>query len=177
MAIKNPRKQFNFRISILPMPELPVFSVQKVTLGDSQIDITEHGFGNTTIKTAGLIKAGNLTIERLMEAANPDIVNQMFSWHWTAQNPAEQAGGIPDLYKRIIRVDELGVGAKNKVGFGAIAVVNTWYAIGAWPATINGREYDRMSSDNLIESIEFSIDYISLDLPPEGILIPSIASV
>lgn len=166
MAIINPRKKFNFRVSILPEPIIPIFSVQTITLGESAIDIVEHGFGNTVLKTGGLVKIGNLTMERIMESGLGDIAASIWEWHWMVQDPTMQVGGNPKSYKRIIKIDELGN------GFGSPTAVNTWFAVGAWPATINGREYDRQSSDNLIESVEFAIDYLTMGLKASEIFVP-----
>ena len=166
MAIVNPRKKFNFRVNILPLPIIPTFSVQQITLGESAIDITEHGFGNTVIKTGGLVKIGNLTMERIMEASSGDIASSLWAWHLMVQDPAKQIGGSPLDYKRILQIDELAT------GMGDLVALNTWYAIGAWPATINGREFDRTSSDNLVDSIEFSIDYLTMDIEAAGVFIP-----
>ena len=166
MAIVNPRKKFNFRVTILPDPQIATFSVQMITLGESAIDITEHGFGNTVLKTGGLIKVGNLTMERIIEADSADIAASLWAWHWSVQNPATQVGGDPRAYKRVIKIAELADGVGTPVA------LNTWFAVGAWPATMNGREFDRTSSDNLVDSIEFACDYLTADLPAQGILIP-----
>lgn len=171
MAITNPRKKFNFRVSILPAPEIPVFSVQQMSIGESAIEPVEHGFGNTILKTAGLIKPGNLTMERIMSASSADISAAIWAWHWAAQNPALQIGGDPVDYKRVIKVEELGD------GFGSPIVLSTWFAVGAWPSTINGREFDRTASENLIDSIEFSVDYITQDYQPDSIFIPGNAGL
>jgi len=167
MAILNPRKKFNFRVTILAKPDIAAFSVQQITLGESAIEVVEHGFGNTVIKTAGMIKPGNITMDQIMSADSPAMSSAMWAWHWLVQNPSTQIGGDPFEYKRTIKVEELGN------GLGAPTALNIWYAIGAWPATMNGREFDRMSSDNLVQSIEFSVDYLTQDLPQESILLYS----
>ena len=165
MAIVNPRKKFNFRVTILPSPQISTFSVQMITLGESAIDVTEHGFGNNVLKTSGLIKVGNLTMERIMEADTGDISAALWAWHWSVQDPANQIGGDPRKYKRTIKIAELADGV------GKPTALNTWYVVGAWPATMNGREFDRTSSDNLVDSVEFACDYITSDISS---VIPSI---
>jgi len=164
MAILNPRKKFNFRVSILPMPEIPTFSVQQITLGDSVIEQVEHGFGNTVLKTAGQIKPGTVNLHMIEESHSGVIGAKLWAWHWQVQNPALQAGADPMEYKRILKIEELGT------GLGTPTALNVWFAVGAWPATMNGKEFDRVSSDNTVRSIEFSVDYLTQDLPPEGIL-------
>jgi len=158
MAILNPRKKFNFTVSIIPGPNLEPFSVQQITLSDSVIEQVEHGFGNTILKTAGQIKAGALSMSIIQSSSDGALEAALWAWHWQAQNPALQAGGDPTAvggYKRTIKVEELG--SVNS----APAVVNTWFVIGAWPATMNGKEFDRTASDNTVRSIEFAVDYIT----------------
>lgn len=164
MAILNPRKKFNFRVSILPAPPIPAFSVQQITLGDSTIEQVEHGFGNTVLKTAGQIKPGTIKMDLIEESTSGAIGAALWAWHWSAQNPAMQAGGDPTTYKRILKIEELGT------GMGTPVALNVWYAIGAWPAVMNGKEFDRTASDNTVRSIEFAVDYLTQDLPPEGVL-------
>ena len=157
MGIQNPVKKYNFSVEILPPTAgLPVFSVQNCSLPDSEITPVEHGYGNTSVKTGGKVSVTNFSMSRLNDPQN--IVGKaMFEWHYQVQNPVTLAGGDPvgpDGYKRIIIVTELlndGVTPKN-----------SYYMYGAWPTKINGKEYDRMTSDNLVEEIEFACDYMEV---------------
>lgn len=159
IPIKNPRKQFNFRITVLDNPILEPFAAQVVNLPDMEVEATEHGFGNTVIKTAGLVKVGTLTIERIMSAALGSITSSAFhAWQKLAQDGAKQTGGDPVDYKKYIYIEELSNASWD--GLNDPVVLNSWTCVGCWPARINGREYSRTSSDNLMETAEFAVDYM-----------------
>lgn len=157
-VIRNPRKKFNFRITILPNPTLPVFAAQQVTTPDSEVEPVTHGFGNTELKTAGLVKISTLKIDRIL-SMSPGDGQSMFEWQATAQNAITQTSGDPLDYKRIIKIEEVAGGEGN------LTVVDTMFYIGAWPTKINGKEYDRTVSENTVESIEFAVDYASPYIP------------
>ena len=40
------------------------------------------------------------------------------------------------------------------------SVLNSWICTGVWPCRVNGQNLDRMSSDNTLEDLEFSVDQI-----------------
>jgi len=154
--VENPRKGFNFRISF-PNPRYPInhFYVQQVTLPDSEIEPVAHGDVNHDIKTAGRRTVGNLICKKLLSSTpgSGDDKN-LWIWHDACQRfgtgsiaPAGSAG-----YKLIVVLDELG-------GDG-VSILNTWVFRGAWPCKILGQEHDRLSSDNTIESVEFSVDIV-----------------
>jgi hypothetical protein len=44
------------------------------------------------------------------------------------------------------------------LGVNGATVLQTRNYLGAWPCKINGIEFDRLSSENTIETIEFSVD-------------------
>jgi phage tail-like protein len=157
--IKNPRKKFNFRITILTNPVLPVFAAQQVTSPDIEVEAVEHGFGNTVLKTAGLVKVGTLKIDRIISMA-PGDGQSFYRWQMNAQDGMHQTGGAPEDYKQVVKVEEY-----VQYGSGNPEVIDTYYAIGAWPQKINGREYDRTASENVVESIELAVDYLSLTPP------------
>ena len=135
------------------------FGAQQVTLPDSEVEMVEHGFGNTVLKTAGLSKPGTLKIDRIISADTLTGVNgaAFFEWQKLAQDPFTQTGGDPLDYKMTVIVEELG---NLGVGGNPPVVLNTWTFEGCWPTRINGREFDRTASENLMESIELSVDYI-----------------
>jgi len=157
-VIKNPRKKFNFRITILTNPVLPVFAAQQVTTPDIEVEAVEHGFANTVLKTAGLVKVGTLKIDRIISMLPAD--GQAFiRWQQNAQNAITQTGGDPEDYKQIVKIEEYA-----QYNQGNVEVIDTYYAIGCWPQKINGREYDRTASENVVESIELAVDYLSLNM-------------
>lgn len=143
--IANPHKKFQFSVFILGMNP---FLAQKVTTADREIEKVEHGEGNHVIKTAGMVKLGEVKIEKIM---NGSFLDKLI-WDWVAlvQNEITGGGTIPEVYKKAIQIQKLATDG--------VTVIGTWNYIGAWPSKINGVELDRLSSDNTIESIEFSVD-------------------
>jgi hypothetical protein len=39
-----------------------------------------------------------------------------------------------------------------------VSILNSWTCTGVWPCKVNGQDLDRMSSDNTLEDLEFSVD-------------------
>lgn len=161
MAIKNPKKVFNFRIQFIGgnAPTLPVFSVQNVTLPDKETEADEHGHGNTVIKTAGLSRlTSNAVLERILPSTtNVSEVSKMFhDWAVEAQDPIMGTGMDESTYKRTVLVHEI---ANN-----GVTVIGTTVLYGCWPTKINGREYKRAESGNLVETVELAVDYLKVIL-------------
>jgi len=165
--VKNPRKSFNFLIEVVNMAFMPVFGAQEVTLPDMEVEPVEHGFGNTVLKTAGLVKPGTLKINRIISldpggaAANES--EGFHIWQQMAQNAYSQSGSDPDDYKFVVIVKEI-----SNQGFGPVkepVVVSTFTMLGCWPRRINGREYKRADSANLVESVELEVDYMTPGIP------------
>jgi len=146
----NPRKKFNFSIQITPDPINP-FLFQKVTVPDAEINQDKHGDSNHDIKTAGRVDYGNIVAEKLLTASSGD--NYMWSWFDTCQSSMIGGGSVPDIYKKTIIITEF---AEN-----GVTVLNTWQAFGVWPCKLSGMEFNRTSSENSVETIEFSVDKLS----------------
>lgn len=143
----NPRKVFNWSIQISPDPVNP-FMFQKVTMPDAEIEQTAHGDTNHDIKTPGRVTYGNIIAEKLQPADMGDAY--MWSWFDTCQSSLIGGGAPPEIIKKTITVVEMASDGAT--------VLNTWLCFGVWPSKINGQEFDRNSSDNVIETIEFSVD-------------------
>jgi len=143
--VANPRKQFQFNISI---PGLNPFLAQKVKSPDDESDMVEHGDTNFIVKTAGIRKFGMLTIEKIQ----PSETTDNFIWAWRRQitNTTTGGGDLPSNYKQTLLIEQLAPDG--------ITVVQRWEASGAWPQKINGIEFDRKGSENTVESIDFCID-------------------
>ena len=146
----NPRKSFNWSIQISPDPINP-FQFQKVTVPDIEVEQVPHGDTNHDIKTAGRVSYGNIKAEKLMSSKEGDAY--MSSWIDTCQSSVIGGGAPPALYKKVITVTEFAEDGAT--------ILNTWIAQGIWPSMVNGLELDRMSSDNTIETIEFSVDKLT----------------
>jgi len=160
--MKNPRKAFNFLITIQNFPELPPFGVQEVDAPSSEVESVEHGYANTVIKTAGIVKPGTLSIRRLISLdPTMNLAGESEAFYWwqkQCQDATSQSGGDPDNYKHPIIVQEL---ANSSFGdLGNVVVKSTFVYTGCWPRLINGREYRRGESNNLVESVEFEVDYV-----------------
>jgi hypothetical protein len=159
-----PRKLFQFRVTIFNntgQAPLEPFAVQSITFPESSIEAVEHGHGNTKIKTGGQVTVGNLTLNRILDAGNSGLSAYFWSWHNQIQDALLNAGGLAIDYKGSILIEELGAGSIIP------PVVGAWEFTGVWPMRIGEREYDRTSSDNVIESIEFSVDFMG---PPPALI-------
>lgn len=152
-VITNPRKQFNFRISF---PGLPFHSylAQDVTLPDSEIEEVSHGEGNKDIKTAGKRTFGKITVEKLLTSLPADPMNMaMWAWHDSCQSAISGGGNPPSAFKRLCVIEEM-----DHTG---LIPINRWVCEGVWPSRIPGQKQSRGSSDNTIETVEFSVDSVS----------------
>lgn len=147
----NPRKVFNWSMQISPDPINP-FMFQKLSMPDAEIEQTAHGDTNHDIKTPGRVSYGNLIAEKLKPSDAGDAY--MWSWFDTCQSSMIGGGAPPAIIKKVITVVELAEDGAT--------VLNTWICQGVWPSKINGQEYDRNSSENVIETIEFSVDKLNL---------------
>lgn len=147
--IANPRKQFQFRISI---PGINPFLVQKVRMPDVEVEVIEHGDTNFDVKTGGRKKVGMLSIEKLAPADGLD--DSLWQWIHSIQNTATGGGAFPSQYKSWILIEELSTDG--------VTSIRRQELEGCWPSKINGIELDRASSGNTIESIDFAVD----DIPP-----------
>jgi hypothetical protein len=156
MAIKNPKKQFNFRVSIPGSVNLPVFGIQEFTPPDYEINADEHGESNTIIGTAGIAKAGSATLERIMPTSASDaklISNYFHLWAKEAQDPMTGLSQGEDTYKRTVIVTEFnGTGTPQ----------NSFVMLGCFPIKVNGRNYKRgEGAGNLVENVELWVDVVT----------------
>ena len=151
-VILNPRKKFKFEVIIPNAYEIEIFGAQEVTLPDQEVEQVEHGVGVTAVKTGGLVKKGNLTINRIMSAgAGTPSGKKFVEWGLEVQNANTQVGGDPDQYGKTIIINEL---SNDNI------IIDTHTYTGCWPTRINGRELSRVQSENTVESVEFSVDYV-----------------
>ena len=143
--VQNPRKQFQFRIII---PGMNPFLAQDVKLPDVDFDSTEHGDTGFMVKTAGMKKLGTLSVTKLCPADSLDL--GMRQWAKQIMDTRIGGGAPPSIYKRAIFVEELGNDG--------VSVIERHTYSGCWPQKLNGKELSRKSSENTVESIEFSVD-------------------
>jgi hypothetical protein len=143
--IANPRKQFQFQVSI---PGLEPFLCQRVTLPQIEIDQTTHGDTNYDVKTGGRKMVGNMTISKLQHANKSDSFWR--NWSRDVQNTVTGGGLLPSQYKKTIIVEEYSSDG--------VTVIDRHVYVGCWPQRLNGKELNRQGSENNIEEIEISVD-------------------
>lgn len=143
--VNNPRKQFQFQVSIRGINP---FLCQEVKLPEVEFEMAEHGDVNFDVKTAGKKKLGMLTINKIFPMDQPD--NEIRNWALEIQNTDAGGGSLPSEYKRSIFVQQFAADGET--------VVESWEFDGVWPQKINGIEFNRRSSENTVQSIEFCVD-------------------
>lgn len=141
----NPQKGFTFGVIA---PGLNPYSVQEVDLPDVDFDELQHGESNHMIKTAGMIKYGDGTLNKLLPAVGSD--NWIWAWVTSIQDGVSGGGQIPSAYKRNIRVVQYAPDGIN--------IVAAWDWIGAWPKKINGLKLSKTKSENVMQEITFAMD-------------------
>lgn len=145
--VKNPRKKFLWSIQFIKHPVEP-YLFQSVDLPEISIEQVAHGDINSDIKTGGRISVGNLVARKLETTSGSDT--WMWDWMMSVQDLILGGGLTPELYKETCLVSELAEDG--------VSVLNQWVCTGVWPQKVNGQNLDRMSSDNTLEEIEFSVD-------------------
>lgn len=143
--VPNPRKNFNFSISIAG---LNPFLAQEVDLPNHDVDVVEHGDTNYVVKTGGQAKFDNLKVKKISDATGPD--NWVWDWQKQIQDVFAGGGDLPSNYKRTIIVEQFAPDG--------LTVINTWVYYGAWPNKINNSTFKRIGSENTMEEIEFCVD-------------------
>lgn len=145
--LENPAKEFQFG---LILPGLAPQLVQKVTTPDIDFEKAEHGDAGFKVKTAGLINIGTLKLSKLKPSDALDTY--IYNWAKLIRNTKTGGGAPPSIYKR--------KGLIEQYGDDGITVIHTWVISGVWPEKINGVSYDKLSSNNTVEEIEFSVDEV-----------------
>lgn len=148
--IKNPRKKFLWGIQFINHP-INQYLFQKVGVPDKSLEQVKHGDINRDVKTAGRVEIGNLTAEKLETTSGSDT----WIWDWmdSIQSTALGGGLSPSQYWEKVLVTEYAEDGTS--------VLNQWICEEVWPMKLNGRALERMSSDNTIDSIEFSVGDIN----------------
>lgn len=144
--VKNPRKSFLFQITFVNHPINP-YLFQSVDLPEVSVEQVEHGDINRSVKTGGRVSVGNLTVRKLMTTSGSDT----WLWDWlnSVQDQILGGGLTPSEYWETIRIDELAEDG--------VSILDSHICEEVWPQKLNGQTLDRMSSDNSIEEIEFSV--------------------
>lgn len=144
--IKNPRKTFLFQIIFTEHP-INAYLFQKATIPEVSVEEVEHGDVNRSVKTAGRVSVGTLTVSKLETTSGSDT--WLWDWLMSVQDMLLGGGLTPSQYWETVQINELAEDG--------VSILNSWICEEVWPTRLNGQDLDRMSSDNTIEEIEFSV--------------------
>lgn len=144
--VKNPRKVFNWRIKFIGYP-VNGYLFQKVQLPELGVEEVKHGDMNRDVKTGGRISVGSMTASKLETTSGSDT--WIFDWINSIADQMLGGGLTPELYWKNVLIEELAEDHQS--------VLNRWTCEEVWPTKVNGKTLDRLSSDNTIDEIEFSV--------------------
>jgi hypothetical protein len=148
--VKNPRKKFLWQITFVKHPLNP-YLFQEVSLPELEIEQVSHGDINRDVKTGGRITVGNLVCRKLESTSGSDT--WLWDWLMSVQDLILGGGLTPSEYWETVRVDELAEDG--------VSILNSWICEEVWPSKVNSQDLDRMSSDNTLEEIEFSVGTVN----------------
>lgn len=134
------KKSFRFAIDLNGVQQM---SVQKVSGLEAEIETVAHGEGDSDVFTPGRVKFGKVTLERVQSIFGVD--NAFWTW-------LQSARLIGAAAKRTFTVRQLGAD-----GVTSIAI---WQVSDAFPTKVSQGENARTSSDNIMETVELSVDRI-----------------
>jgi len=140
----NPRKKYQFACSFDGLNDR---YCQKIKLPDVSFDSDEHGDGPIVIPTHGLKKYSTLTLEKLENVLGPD--DWIWSWVYLMQDEGLGGGLPPIAIQKTIRITQRDYSMVNSLA--------VYEFQGCWPEKVNGIELDKVSSDNIMQTIEFKI--------------------
>lgn len=115
---------------------------------DVEFDTVEHGDTNFDVKTAGRKKITQLKVTKIFPSDQLDT--EIRSWGLSIQNTITGGGDLPSDYKRTVVVQQFANDG--------ITVLEQWEFDGVWPQKINGIAFNRRSSENTTQEIEFCVD-------------------
>lgn len=147
--VKNPRKKFLWSLNFTKHFVDP-YLFQSIELPEITIEQVSHGDINRDVKTAGRITVGNMTCSKLETTSGSDT--WFWDWLMSCQDLLLGGGLTPKEYFETVEVSELAEDG--------VSILNTWVLTEVWPTRVNGQSLDRMSSDNTLEEIEFSVGTI-----------------
>lgn len=148
--VKNPRKKFLWQITFVKHPLNP-YLFQEVSIPELEIEQVSHGDINRDVKTGGRISVGNLVCRKLESTSGSDT--WLWDWLMSVQDLILGGGLTPSEYWETVRVDELAEDG--------VSILNSWICEEVWPSKVNSQDLDRMSSDNTLEEIEFSVGTVN----------------
>lgn len=143
----NPRKKFPWSVEFEGLePAL----VQRIKIPVLSVDSVEHGSSNILVKTGSMVKIADIELNKLMFMDKNE--NWAYDWLKQVSNPETGTMGIPSEYKRngyiILQNPDLET------------ILEKWQVVGCWPKEIEKDELDKTSSEDLVERVVLSCDYI-----------------
>lgn len=146
MAYDNTVKAFSYA---LEADGLDQFLVQEMTLPEVEVATVEHFSTTSATKTAGLVSISDMEIKKIKLADSAD--NWAWDWIQAVQNPLTGTGGLPSDYKRNLVVREFDAAGRT---------TNRWILYGCWVKKVSTSTHNRAASENVIETVTFSVDSI-----------------
>lgn len=143
----NPRKKFPWTVEFEGLE--PVL-VQKVKIPVLSVEAAEHGVSNILVKTGGMIKVGDIELMKLMFMNKNE--NWAYDWMKSVSNPENGQVGIPAIYKRNGYIIFYQPDMQS--------ILEKWQVFGCWPKEIEKDELDKTSSENIMEKVVLSCDYV-----------------
>jgi len=143
----NPRSVFLWRIEIDGVDQ---FELQTIDIPEMGIEVVAHGGTNHDIKTGGKYTVGDVVIEKLKSLLNTST--WATDWLFQVQDPFLGGGLLPTVYKRDIVIKEMDTTGT--------VTLSKYLCEGCWPSKVKGAKLDRMSSDNIIETVTLTVDRV-----------------
>lgn len=148
--IRNPKKAFQFNIFAAG---LNPYAAQEVNIPDHEFEEVTHGDLGRRITTAGLLVFGAITITKIKPINEADN----WVWQWIQEIRNRVGGGlVPELYKRDLTIVQYS--------YDNVTVTDRWEVEGAFPLRVNGMNLNRAESENTMETVELSIDWVDKTL-------------
>ena len=138
--IGDTKKGFRFAIDLNGVQQM---SVQKVNGLEAEIEAIAHGEDDHDVFTPGRIKFGKVALERVQSVFGTDTA----LWLWLQAARISGANA-----KKTFTIRQL-----SSDGIVSIAI---WQVVGAFPTKVSQGEMSRISSDNIMETVELSVDDI-----------------
>lgn len=143
----NPRKKYPW---IVEFEGLEPALVQRVKLPVISVDSVEHGSSNILVKTGSMVKFADIELNKLMFMDKNE--NWAYDWLRQVSDPETGTMGVPSDYKRngyiIFQNPDLDT------------ILEKWQVVGCWPKEIEKDELDKTSSEDMIERVVLSCDYV-----------------
>lgn len=141
-GLADPRKDFRY---LMEFDGADAFLIQEIDPPEVELPEVEHSApGNIpNAKTPGKMKVGQLVVKKLKPANRAD------TWAWDLMAQAA-SGLIPDFVK---------IGFIHELKPNMVANAQSFFLGSAWVTKIENPSYKGEGSENLIETVTFSVQY------------------